>query len=144
MTDITQMQTGNPWSILISGDTANVGTGSQRASQVGVVYPEGFVSGGASRVAFNPKAFALPAKGTFGNTGRNIVRTAGLNNWDMAINKRFRLAERARLEFRTELFNTWNHTQYLQFDNTLQDIGFGTWTGARPPRIIQFALKLIY
>jgi len=42
------------------------------------------------------------------------------------------------------LFDTWNHTQYLQFDNTLQDIGFGTWTGARPPRIIQFALKLIY
>jgi hypothetical protein len=144
LTGITQMQTGNPWSILISGDTANVGTGSQRAQQVGVVYPDGFVSGGASRLAFNPKAFALPAKGTFGNTGRNIVRTAGLNNWDMAINKRFRLTERARLEFRTELFNTWNHTQYLQFDNTLQDIGFATWTSARPPRIIQFALKLIY
>jgi hypothetical protein len=62
----------------------------------------------------------------------------------LAINKRFTLSERTRLEFRTELFNAWNHTQFLQFDNTLQDIGFGTWTGARPPRIVQFALKLIY
>jgi TonB dependent receptor len=51
---ITQMQTGNPWTILIAGDTANVGTGSQRADQVGVVYPIGFVSGGPSRLAFNP------------------------------------------------------------------------------------------
>jgi hypothetical protein len=144
MTGITQMQTGNPWSMLISGDTANVGTASQRASQVGEVYPGGFVRSGPARLAFNPKAFVLPARGTFGNTGRNIVRTAGINNWDVAINKRFNLAERARLEVRTELFNAWNHTQYLQFDNTLQDLGFGTWTGARPPRIIQFALKLIY
>ena len=144
LTGITQLQSGNPWSVLISGDTANIGTGSQRASQVGEVYPEGFVRGGPSRLAFNPKAFALPAKGTFGNTGRNIVRTAGMNNFDVAINKRFAIAERARLEFRTELFNTWNHTQFLQFDNTLQNVGFGTFTGARAPRIVQFAMKLIY
>jgi hypothetical protein len=144
LTGITQMQTGNPWSILISTDNANVGTTNQRADLVGVVYPSGFVSGGPSRLAFNPKAFALPAKGTFGNSGRNIVRTAGMNNWDTGINKSFRFNERMRLQFRGELFNFWNHTQFLQFDNTLQNVGFATWTSARSPRIVQFGLKLIY
>ena len=144
LTGITQMQSGNPWSILISTDTANVGTSGQRAEQVGQVYPAGFVSGGPSRLAFNPKAFALPAKGTFGDTGRNIVRTAGQNNWDVGINKNFRLNERSRIQFRGELFNVWNHTQFLQFDNTFQDAGFATWTSAASPRIVQFALKLLY
>ena len=45
-----------------------------------------------------------------------------MNNFDVAINKRFAIAERARLEFRR----------------------FGTFTGARAPRIVQFAMKLIY
>jgi hypothetical protein len=147
LTGITQMQSGNPWSILISTDTANVGTNgttSQRAEQVGQVYPAGFVSGGPSRLAFNKAAFALPAKGTFGNTGRNIVRTAGMNNWDVGVNKSFRLNERTRLQFRNEFFNVWNHTQFLQFENTFQNATFGTWTSARDPRIVQFALKLIY
>ena len=144
LTGITQMQSGNPWSILISTDTAVVGTTSQRAQLVGEVYPSGFVSGGPSRLAFNKAAFALPASGTFGNTGRNIVRTAGMSNWDMGINKSFQLKERVRLQFRGEIFNIWNHTQYLQFDNTFQNVCFGTWTSARDPRIVQFALKLLY
>ena len=144
LTGITQMQSGNPWSILISTDTAVVGTTSQRAQLVGEVYPSGFVSGGPARQAFNKAAFALPATGTFGNTGRNIVRTAGMSNWDMGINKSFQLKERVRLQFRGEIFNIWNHTQYLQFDNTFQNVGFGTWTSARDPRIVQFALKLLY
>jgi hypothetical protein len=146
LTGITQMQSGNPFTILLSVDQANVGTGGsiEHAEQVGQVYPAGFVSGGPSRQAFSKAAFALPAKGTFGDSGRNIVRTAPMNNWDMGINKFFQLNERARLQFRGEIFNIWNHTQFLQFDNTLEDLGFGTWTSAQNPRIIQFALKLLY
>ncbi len=144
LTGISQTQSGNPWSILLSTDTAVVGTTNQRANLVGEVYPPGFVSGGPSRAAFNKAAFALPATGTFGNSGRNIVRTAGMNNWDLGINKNFRVTEKIQFQFRGELFNVWNHTQYLQFDNTLQDVGFGTWTNARDPRVVQFALKLLF
>ncbi len=67
-----------------------------------------------------------------------------MNNWDMGINKSFKLNERTRLQFRGELFNLWNHTQFLQFDNTFQDAGFATWTSAQSPRIVQFGMKLIY
>ncbi|HTM48355.1 MAG TPA: TonB-dependent receptor [Bryobacteraceae bacterium] len=144
LTGITQAQTGNPWSVLVQGDPANVGAGTQRAELVGDPTPPGFVKNGPSRLLFDPKAFAVPVRGTFGNTGRNIIRDAGIHNWDVAVNKRFRLTEASRLEFRSELFNAANHTSFLQFANTVNTPTFGTHTSARPPRILQFALKLIY
>src|SRR5262249_55068341 len=114
LSGITQAQSGNPWSVLVAGDPANIGAGTQRADLVGNPFPAGFEVGGPRRLRFSPAAFAVPARGTFGNTGRNIIRDAPINNWDISINKQFPLGESARLEFRTELFNTWNHTQFLQ------------------------------
>jgi hypothetical protein len=145
LSGITQVQSGNPWSVLASGDPANVGASSgERAQQVGNPFPSGFHVGGPARLRFNPAAFAIPAKGTFGNTGRNIIRDAGLNNWDVGIGKQFKLREPARLQFRAELFNAWNHTQFNQFNNTVNNPTFGTWTSAMSPRTAQLGLKLNY
>lgn len=47
-----------------------------------------------------------------GNLGRNTERGPGLKNWDVNIIKNFRIAERVRLEFRTEFFNIWNTPMY--------------------------------
>jgi hypothetical protein len=141
---ITQLQSGNPWSVLVAADPANVGNGGQRANLVGNPFPEGFEPGGPRRLRFDPTAFAIPARGFFGNTGRNIIRDAPTNQWDVNIAKEFRLAERMRLEFRTEIFNLMNHTQFNQFDNVVNNPTFGTWRSARAPRIVQFGLKLSY
>jgi hypothetical protein len=144
LTTIAHFQSGNPWSVLVAGDIANVGGGGQRANLVGNPFPEDFKSGGPARLRFDRSAFALPARGNFGNTGRNIIRDAPINNWDIGINKNFRIGEGIRLEFRTELFNAFNHTQFSQFVNTVNNVAFGTWTSASDPRIIQFGLKLVY
>jgi hypothetical protein len=144
LSGITEFQSGNPWSVVVAGDLANIGGGGQRANQVGDPFPDGFEPGGPRRLRFDPAAFAVPARGTLGNTGRNIIRDAPINNWDIGINKNFFIKESARLEFRTELFNAWNHTQFNQFANTVNSPTFATWTSARGARIIQFGLKLIY
>jgi hypothetical protein len=144
LSGITQFQSGNPWSILTAGDVANIGTGGQRADVVGDPFPDGFTPGGPARLRFDPRAFAIPSRGRFGNSGRNIIRDAPINNWDVAINKSFRFSESSRLEFRTELFNAMNHTQFNQFDNTVNNPTFGTWRSAGAPRILQFGLKLIF
>ncbi len=144
LSGITQFQSGNPWSVLVAADPANVGNGGQRADLVGNPFPSGFTPGGPRRLRFEPAAFAIPARGRFGNSGRNIIRDAPTNNWDLNIVKDFQAGERARFEFRCELFNVWNHTQFNQFDNTVNNATFGTWRSAGAPRIIQLGLKLIY
>ena len=106
-------------------------------------------------------AFAIPAPGSDG-AGRNIFISPGYWNVDLGINKSFQLTERFRLDFRTEMFNAFNHTN---FDNprdastgspSILSTVFGQTCCAAvaPPttqtiiqtgeasRVIQFALKL--
>ena len=103
---------------------------------------------------FNTAAFANPALGTFGNGGRNPVRGSGINNWDLSIFKvtdipwfgrhsTWNAAESAKIEFRAEMFNVWNHTQYGDPGGTFGDPNFGVITGLGiNPREIQFGLRL--
>ena len=61
---------------------------------------------------FNTAAFAQPAAGSFGTSGRNILRGPGVNNLDLAAFKNFELGKGTRVQFRLESFNTFNHTQF--------------------------------
>lgn len=80
--------------------------------------------------------------GSDGSIGRNTVRADGIVNWDIALNKRFRFTETQNLEFRTEVFNLLNRTNYGIPIRTLFNPGFGSSVEtALPNRIIQFALK---
>ncbi|MBE7157988.1 MAG: TonB-dependent receptor, partial [Rhodospirillales bacterium] len=106
----------------------------------------------------NPAALTLPATGTataplspFGNLGRNPARTTAFNETDLDFNKRFTLpVERLQLEFRGELYNLFNHTNlYLPSGTVSGTLGGAVTSGGQvsstfQPRIVQFALKLIY
>jgi hypothetical protein len=86
----------------------------------------------------------------FGTLSRNPGRTPPLYQTDFAINKRFRTpVERLQIEFRSELYNIFNHTNlYLPSSPTgtqgaiptAGGIISSTWT----PRVVQFALKVIF
>jgi hypothetical protein len=54
-----------------------------------------------------PQAF-----GTFGNMGRNIVRGPGFVNWDASIGKIWKLGESVKVQFRGEVFNLLNHSNF--------------------------------
>ena len=82
----------------------------------------------------------------FGNSGVGIVVGPGQNNSDVAIIKRtplHLLGENGNIEFRTELFNAFNHTQFGNPSTNVSSAAFGTITSTSVnPRIIQFGLKL--
>ncbi len=64
---------------------------------------------------FNPNMFKLGPVGQLGNAGRDMLRGPGLVEWDLSINKDTRLpflGEAGQLEFRAELFNILNHTNF--------------------------------
>ena len=122
----------------------------------------------------NPAALTLPSTYTtgsaltgsgtisspFGSLPKNYGRTPAFYETDLDFNKKFNTPiERVKIEFRSEFYNIFNHTNlYLPGgsgggtvsgtdNNTLGDVtsnGGGTITGTWEPRIIQFALKVTY
>ncbi|MGH9929387.1 MAG: carboxypeptidase regulatory-like domain-containing protein [Pyrinomonadaceae bacterium] len=67
----------------------------------------------------NPAAFAVPAAGTFGNLPRNALKGPNFQQFDLILNKRIRFSETKNLEFRTEVFNIFNHANFASPASTL-------------------------
>lgn len=94
---------------------------------------------------FNPKDFAQNALGTIGTTGRNFFHGPGLNNWDIALSRFFKLAEDKQLEIRGEFFNAFNHAQFANPSGTFGTGNFGRVTNTTGnPRLIQLAAKISF
>jgi hypothetical protein len=100
---------------------------------------------------FNPACYTLEAPGTLGNLGRNSVTGPGFFNTDIAVLKDTRFKEHMDLQFRSEFFNIFNHTNFGQPSNSLYVAGGAPNLSAGQilvqngtPRQIQFALKLIF
>jgi hypothetical protein len=136
---IVSLRSGFPFSVGVSGDVCNCGAGGQLAQLVGDPL-SGFER---SRLRwFNTAAFANPAPGTFGTSGRNILDGPGEATVDFSAFKQFRLAESANLQFRAEFFNLLNRTNFGQPGATVGTPSYGIIQSAGDPRIVQFALKL--
>lgn len=67
----------------------------------------------------NPAAFAIPVAGGYGNLPRNALKGPGFSQFDLIFDKRFRFTESVNLEFRTEIFNILNHTNFANPASTL-------------------------
>ena len=118
----------------------------------------------------NPAALTLPStyvgntaangpSSPFGNLPKNYGRTPKFYETDLDFNKRFNTpVERIKIEFRSEFYNIFNHTNLYMpggsgggsvsgTDNNSSaptSIAGGTITGTFEPRIIQFGLKILY
>jgi len=90
---------------------------------------------------FDPSSFKSSALGQEGNANRRFFHGPGVNNWNFAILKNTQLNERFNLQFRAELFNIWNHAQFLSPSGVMSS-SFGSVSSAAPPRIVQLSLKL--
>jgi hypothetical protein len=104
---------------------------------------------------FNTAAFTRPTgRGDYGNSPRNVVRRPGINNWNLALFKNFRMGGARAFQFRLEGYDVLNHTQFQDIDRTARfdaagnqiNPNFGTPIGisspTRPPRVIQLSVRL--
>ena len=67
---------------------------------------------GGTAMYFNPNCFAQEQYGTLGNFGRMGLYGPGLVNVDFGLLKTTRIRERMTLQFRAEIFNILNHTNF--------------------------------
>ena len=76
---------GLPFMTFLTSDVANIGTVSGRSTQYpNIVGDPNAIAKRSPQLWFNSAAFAQPAQYTFGNSGRNILRTDSLNNLDFS------------------------------------------------------------
>jgi hypothetical protein len=109
---------------------------------------------------FNTGAYAYAPYGSFGTAPRffSNLRAPGYQNWDTAFMKNWEFGKSARepmrLQFRGEMYNTFNHPQFYAPStiyggcdpNTDSGCtpGFGQITAALPGRTVQLAAKFYW
>ena len=130
----------------VPGQPITLGTGTRATNGTGYV---NYV---------NPAAFANPSitvggvlQSPFGNATRNPGRTPPFNETDFTLNKKFSTPiESLKVEFRSELYNVFNHTNYYLpgspsgTQGAAADTTPGQITSTFEPRIIQFGVKVLY
>jgi hypothetical protein len=144
-------RTGLPVNITVSRKAAALPDGNTSSQRPNLVY--GIPIYPANQTItnwFNPAAFATPANGTWGNLGRYMGN--GLDHYeiDSSLQKRFRITERANLNFRASAFNLTNHPQYASPSGNASSASFGRITsvlnagvtGSGAPRRVEFMMRL--
>jgi TonB dependent receptor len=142
---ILTLQSGLPFTVLAGVDRSLAGVNLDHSDVLGPVATYNDRSR-ASKVAeyFNTSAFALPALGTFGTSGRNILEGPGLENLDAGLFKEIPIDEQRRFEIRWETFNTLNRPNFFNPNNSFQSTAFGRITSANSGRIMQVAAKFYF
>lgn len=140
---ITALRSGQPYNLDVLGDVANVGNtiGYWTYARPNLIGNPN-VSNPTAAEYFNPAAFSIPVA-SFGNFGKNALRSAGVYNVDFSLFKIFPIKETVQLEFRAEAFNIFNIQNLAPpgVDIGTADAGVVTAV-AVPPRQIQLGMKL--
>jgi hypothetical protein len=143
LSGIGTFQTGAPITVNLPSDNANVGPGP--AQRPNLLRNPNLTSGKSAERWFDTGAFEMPAPFTFGNAGRNLIFEAGESNVDLSLKKSGSIRSEARLEFRAEIFNLFNHTNFQGAPGRIAFTpNFGRLSGAGPSRQIQLGLKIIF
>jgi Carboxypeptidase regulatory-like domain/TonB dependent receptor len=153
LTTINTGSTGLPINVYYAPSAFNDVSGGANAEYRGQMFERPNVSGTAASQSraqslltyFAGYTFSTPPPNApFGNLGRNAFLAPGFAQWDLGVDKTFRITEAIRLQFRSEFFNVLNHTNFGPPTNITTSGSFGTITNTLPARQIQFALKLLF
>jgi len=92
-------------------------------------------------IPVNINAFARPATGTFGTSGRNILDEPWQDTVDLSLFKIVRMRENVTLQIRGEFFNILNRVNFGLPGSTVGTPTYGVITSAGNARVIQLAMR---
>ena len=139
---ITTVRSGQPFTVILGENIANVGDGTNRPNVTR--NPNLPASKRSIERFFDTSAFVEQPLYTFGDAGRNIVIGPRYQNWDVSLMKPFKFGETHQLELRFDVFNTFNHPNFDKPDNTFLSPTFGVIGSAEAPRLIQVGLRYAF
>ncbi len=151
---IATARTGIPVNVTVDRSASAVPDGNTQTQRPDLISSASLIAAAGATVAdwINLGAFAVPANGTFGNAGRNLVRAPGIWQADISLGKEFRVKERASVEFLASAFNLFNRAQFGLPAADISSATFGritttvnsSVTGSGTPRQFQFMLRLTF
>jgi hypothetical protein len=146
--------TGRPWTAI--GRSSDHSGQDQAISRADCLEPAQYDFSKNIFITNLATAFRKPVDGTLGTCGRNSLRGPGFKQWDANLTKMTRITERLKLQFRWEVFNVINHTNFSSSPSskTVGSGGFATvnttpdslnpGVAQGSPRVMQFGLKLLF
>jgi len=141
LNSIAQVRSGQPYSLSMNTDVANIGAATTRPDLVG----DPILAHPSPEEWFNTGAYASPAVYHFGTSGRNQLRTQGFRNIDLSLFRQDQITERLKSEFRVEAFNLTNTATFGTPNTNFTSPTFGVVSSTvSTARQIQVGLKLIF
>jgi hypothetical protein len=158
---ISTFQTGQPFSVTYTAPGSYTLNGvkysnlvSGRASLVSgqPIYP----SHKSKTEWFNPAAFTAPTNaagipgGAYGNSGYDMLRGPGYQDWDINLQKNILFKERYNIQLRADSFNVFNHPDLgvpnasISNTSSVGTITSVSGTPAYEPRTVEFAAKFSF
>jgi len=145
---IITLQSGRPFTVALLQEFDNSNTGrstlgfgaNDRPHRVG----SGKVDNPSADRWFDTSAFAIPAYGSFGSSGRNILDGPGYQNVNLGVLKHLRIGEDKRIQLRAEAFNLFNRANFNLPDSFVGSPTFGRIVSADSPRRCQFGVRILF
>jgi hypothetical protein len=131
--------------------TPTVATANLSGALDGTWYPNRIAGGKPAHQTvtewFDPSAFTVPAAGSFGNSGRNILRAPPFKNVDLSLAKKFTLSilgEGGLLEIRASASDVFNHMNFGTPNAGIGGAGTGQITSVTTVRNLQFGARIAF
>jgi hypothetical protein len=162
---VLTVQSGPPFTPVVSGNVSGADEINNATVQNGiaidtdrpnVVSRDFYPSHQTPQQWTHASAFSTPSPYTFGDAGRNILRGPGLGSCDFSILRNFRWGEAAKVQFRAEVFNIFNHpnfdipqnivnaASFGQIFNTVQPVAGLASGGPGEPRELQLGMWVVF
>jgi hypothetical protein len=149
LSGITQFQSGFPIRLDTEDDYELINSlfflGTEAPSMTGTLQKLNPKQPGQLYLNYNQ--FSDPPLGQFNNgTQRTVCCGPGLVDWDLSAQRKIPISESMYFQFRGEIFNLFNRTNFSNPDGHYQDGPglFGKITQVGDPRVVQFALKFFF
>jgi hypothetical protein len=113
-TAILTAHSGFPFNLYLGFDRANDASADNVAQRPDVVPGRSYssaITGKPDRYV-DPTAFQLPPQNSYGNSARNSLVGPGLATFDLGLFKNTPVTESFKIQFRAEVFNLFNHTNF--------------------------------
>ena len=132
-----QLASGTPFTARVLGNIQDVARGTNGTLRANYDGAPIAISDPTALLFFNTAAFSIPAPGTFGNAGRNIIIGPGSSVMNLGLTRNFTWGQARGLSIQVLASNLFNDVQFASIDTNISSPTFGRVTAVRPMRRVQ-------